>query len=147
MIVFRPTKINDVEDILEKQNININDRNFLDSIFFAAEVDNKLIGIGRLEMLNNIGIISVILKPTEHDILIGLIKSILNYADRRNIKRIYTSTSDCIEFYKSLGFNIICKELIEDRIKKSSLAKNKNDTIMVLNLTGYFDKPCHCKNT
>ena len=38
MIVFRPTKINDVEDILEKQNININDRNFLDSIFLLQKL-------------------------------------------------------------------------------------------------------------
>lgn len=150
MIIFRPAKTNDflyIESILKKQNIYFDNSVFISNVFFVAEVDDKLIGLGCLEILNNIGIISVILKPTEYEILIGLVKSILNYADRRNITKIYTGISDCIEFYKNLGFIITCNKLMEGKIKKSALTKNKNDTVMVLNLTGYFDKQCLCKNT
>ena len=44
--------------------------------------------------------------------------------------------------FKSLGFNIICR--VNRILVKNCLSKIKITT-MVLNLTGYFDKPCHCK--
>lgn len=155
MIIFRPAKpgeFNNILHVLKETSVSTNNISSPFNTFIVLEDNSKIIGVAGIEIYRDIGVLnSVAILPAYRGQQLGsgIVKSVLNFADRRNVKKIYLSTEKEEAFFKKLGFKTIDKQEIDERCSESTFLKNcsQKAKIMVLNLVGYFDKPCSHANT
>lgn len=119
---------------IKKEEINDNLKAFLNEIDIKDDLESRIImcakdgdnylGVGTLELLDYKVYLNLV-KTKEDDLLLklGIIKSLLNLADLKGIKKIYGNSPSLESLYKMTRF------------------KEENGEFL-LSLEGYFDTGC-----
>lgn len=112
--------------------------------FMIAELDGEKIGTAGIEIYGNNGLMrSIIIAKEYRGQLLGntLVKSVLNMADLRGVKKVYALAKNEQQerFLSQFGFQRTCDKDIEESCRPSQLlVESTNDQPMALSLAGYF---------
>ncbi|KYO64539.1 GNAT family N-acetyltransferase [Thermovenabulum gondwanense] len=125
MLIFRRAKVEDFEKI--KQIIK--DCGLCDcdlerwlNNFMVAEEDGNVIGTGGIENYGEYGILcSVAVLPDfrNHGIGDGLVRSLINLADRMGIKTLFLFTDKAVNFFERVGFRKTNRSEIQENCPES----------------------------
>ncbi len=150
MITIRKAIANDKSKIQEMiNNESINQLNFaeLPEHTMVVELDNTLVGWGYLDICDNLAFIRFVYIDPDHrnqSLGDGLIRALINYADRRNVKTIYVSSDDeKIDYFKRFGFKYITCDQGDKKIYETFNLSIKDLFIMELDVDEFFNS-CHC---
>ncbi|HHW02720.1 MAG TPA: GNAT family N-acetyltransferase [Thermoanaerobacterales bacterium] len=142
-----PTDISKVKEVLSKVNLSAD----IDSIdnFMVMELDNNIIATAGLEIYQDVAILRsvAVLPEFQHQGLgDGLVRAMINYADRRKISKLFLFTQTARGFFEKIGFKLIQRETIDERCKTSQQYKSNcpvNAYVMELNVKEFFNS-IHC---
>lgn len=147
MIIIRralPEEKENVKAILKEADLSTAgvDEHF--SNFMVLERDGCVIGTAGLEIYGDVAILrSVAILPEfrRQGMGDGLVRAMINFADRRNIKQIYLFTQTARKFFEKFGFKAIPRECIDERCRSSGEAglSPTSATAMALDIRKFFD--------
>jgi amino-acid N-acetyltransferase len=147
LIIIRralPEEKENVKAILKEANLSTAgvDEHF--SNFMVVERDGCVIGTAGLEIYGDVAIlrsVAIIPEFRRQGMGDGLVRAMINFADRRNIKQIYLFTQTAREFFKKFGFKTIQRECIDERCRSSGEAglSPASATAMALDIRKFFD--------
>ena len=122
MLTIKKEDLNDkLENFLKEIDC---DENLTDKIVMTAKDRDEYLGVGTLELrIDKVYLNFVVTKEDELTLKLGIMKSLLNLADLRDIKTVYGDNEALESFYKMLRF----KEI---------------DGKYILELEGYFTCGC-----
>jgi len=128
----------------------------LNELFFDAlpehtlvvEVENTVVGYGALDISKNLAIIKYIYIVPHYrnqGFGDGLVRALINYADRRGVQNIYVfSDDDEINYFKRFGFkSITLNECDIEIFKTFNIDNYKYPFVMKLDVGEFFIN-CHC---
>ncbi len=122
MLTIKKEELNDkLENFLKEMDC---DENLTDKIVMTAKDGDEYLGVGTLELrIDKVYLNFVLTKEDDLTLKLGIMKSLLNLADLRDIKTVYGDNEALESFYKMLRF----KEI---------------DGKYILELEGYFTCGC-----
>ena len=122
MLTIKKEELNDkLENFLKEMDC---DENLTDKIVMTAKDGDEYLGVGTLELrIDKVYLNFVETKDDDLTLKLGIMKSLLNLADLRDIKTVYGDNEALESFYKMLRF----KEI---------------DGKYILELEGYFTCGC-----
>jgi amino-acid N-acetyltransferase len=153
LIVFRRARQKDfdtIKGILEKVGLMTDGIEQHMDNFMVAEEDNIAIATGGLEIYDDIAILrSLAVLPEFQGMGIGdgLVRALINFAERRGVERIYLYTTSAKPFFEKIGFMVAePKDLYEKSVKPSQMERCANSsTLMKLDIKDFF-KNIRCGN-
>ncbi|SHM74561.1 amino-acid N-acetyltransferase [Caldanaerovirga acetigignens] len=152
MIVFRRARPGDFEvikGILEKVGLITDGIEQHRDNFMVAEEDNIAIATGGLEIYGDIAILrslAVLPEFQGRGIGDGLVRALINFAERRGVKKIFLYTRSAKPFFEKIGFIVAePKDLYEKNIKSSQMERCANSSILLKLDVNDFFKNIKCK--
>lgn len=146
MIIFRKARPGDfkvIKSILEEVKLMTEGiEQHLDN-FMVAEERGTILATGGLEIYDDVAILrSVAVLPEFRHQRIGdgLVRALINYAERRGIKNIFLFTKDAVPFFEKIGFQVVDLKELDEKCT-SSLQVNtcsKSAILMKLNVKDFF---------
>ncbi|AEE91496.1 GCN5-related N-acetyltransferase [Tepidanaerobacter acetatoxydans Re1] len=153
MILIRkalPDERDEIKRILLEFDIKASSSDITDGAKDAmiVELDDLIVGYGSLDIYGDIAILKLVCvlpKYQNQGFGDGLVRALINYADRRNVKKMYIVHKEKVEYFKRFGFKYVTLEELDNRIHKiHNHGKNKSDFIMELDVDDFFNKQqCH----
>lgn len=151
MITIRKA-IADDKLTIQKLNNNADVRQFcLDCLpehTMVVELEDTLVGYGSLDIADELAIIRGVYIAHNYrnqGLGDGLVRALINYADRRAVKRIYIFSDREIDYFKRFGFKYISSDQCDIKIV-GAYNTNSDDYsyIMELDIDEYFNsRHCH----
>lgn len=131
---------NKVKELLNNNNIEyeINP----ESIIYTMEENNIVLGAVQARVIDRYAILDYILidkKFRGNKLGDGLLRSILNYINKNNIKYIYCNYNN--NFFINEGFEKIDYKETPEEVKNEITS----DNILMCNIESFFSSGCHCK--
>ncbi|NLU09858.1 MAG: GNAT family N-acetyltransferase [Tepidanaerobacter acetatoxydans] len=113
-----------------------------------VELDDLIVGYGSLDIYSDIAILKLVCvlpKYQNQGLGDGLVRALINYADRRNVKKMYIFHREKVEYFKRFGFKCVTLEELDNRIHKiHNYGESKSTFIMELDINEFFNKQqCH----
>lgn len=137
MVVIRKALQKDMSQIksmLKKAKFNISD--FSINGIMVVEEDTQLVGIGCIKIFEEIAFIrGILVKDNNLELSDGLVRAMINYADRRNVKKIYTPVSKQKSIYQKIGF---LAETAQQGKKLFTKIGDKYKELLVLDVDDFF---------
>lgn len=153
MILIRkalPDEREEIKSILLECDIKASDSDIANGAKDAmiVELDDLIVGYGSLDIYSDIAILKLVCvlpKYQNQGLGDGLVRALINYADRRNVKKMYIVHKEKVEYFKRFGFKYVTLEEFDNRTHKiHDHGKNKIDFIMELDVDDFFNKQqCH----
>ena len=137
--------INGVNNILRA--VNMEDRCIVkdDSGLMVVDQEGSIVGTGYVKIKEDVAeIIFIAILPTFWHLSLGdcLVRALINFADRRDVKNLYVATKTNKAFFEKIGF----KSSIEGEysIHGGAYENDVGDNVLVLNIDEFFQNPrCH----
>jgi amino-acid N-acetyltransferase len=114
----------------------------------VVELEDTLVGYGSLDIADELAIIRCVYIAHNYrnqGLGDGLVRALINYADRRAVKRIYIFSDREIDYFKRFGFKYISSDQCDIKIV-GAYNTNSDDYsyIMELDIDEYFNsRHCH----
>jgi len=108
----------------------------------VVECENNLLGVGALDINGDLALIKfVYIVPVYRNQGFGdgLVRALINYADRRGVKRIYVISKNEIDYFKRFGFEYMSSEKICEIFEVSI---NERPFMMELDVDEFFNNCC-----
>jgi len=112
----------------------------------VVELENTIVGCGNLDIIEDLALIKfvyIIPKYRNQGLGDGLVRALINYADRRNVKKIYIICDDKSEYFKRFGFKYVAATKCNRKVYESHSRNIKDQFIMELDVDEFFNS-CHC---
>lgn len=148
MILIRKAILGDfpiIKAILKQSDIKEDKADELRGIM-VLEVDSKLVGVGKVDILEDIGFIDyiVIIKEYRNQSLAdGLIRALINYSDRRGVRKLLIKTKKP-DFFTKIGFKVVDTNNLSLDIIKTKLQKGD---LLALDIFEFFNNHQCCHNS
>lgn len=153
MIIIRKAVLNDehiIEDILKKTGLFSSHSYKNTENAMVIETEDSIAGCGGLQIIGEIAILKYLSILPEYrcqGLGDGLTRALVNYADRRNVKKIYLLLNKPTDYFKRFGFKNISSEDIQEKYKTLNILKTdatKFNYIMELDIEEFFNnRHCH----
>lgn len=154
MIIIRkaiPSDEQILKSILQNAGLSLSDSNGYPENTMLIETDDSTAGCGGVDIIEDIAILKYIYILPEYrgqGLGDGLTRALINYTDRRNIKKMYLLLEKPMDYFKRFGFKAVKEEDVKDKfaaIQSHKTASAKSDYIMELDIEEFFNNPhCHC---
>jgi amino-acid N-acetyltransferase len=152
LIVFRRARPGDFEvikGILEKVGLITDGIEQHRDNFMVAEEDNIAIATGGLEIYGDIAILrslAVLPEFQGRGIGDGLVRALINFAERRGVKKIFLYTRSAKPFFEKIGFLAVdSEELDKKSIKSLQIDQCANSSILMKLDVNDFFKNIKCR--
>ena len=155
MIVIRkamPKDEDKIKDILKTTGFSMEDFKTSLENTMVVENDGLIVGCGALKLVNDLAIIIYIFILPEHrgqGFGDGLTRAMINYADRRNIKKMYLLSNKSSNYYMRLGFTEASQKYLQGKqeiLKSQKVNMASFDNILELDIKKFFSNPhCSCQ--
>lgn len=138
-----------IKQILSRVNLSTDIEDYVD-YFMVMEMDGSLVATAGLEVYKDAAVlrsVAVLPEYQRQNLDDGLVRAVINFADRRNIRKLFLFTQTAGEFFKKIGFRPISRENIDERCKSSKQFKSmcpKESSVMELDVKEFFNN-IHCK--
>jgi len=151
MIVFRKATPKDSKHVKELLALTCQDSKFenlnLDNCM-VAEYDGTIIGVGGLEMYHPVAFLNILsIHPRfqKQGYGDGLVRAIINFADRRSIKKIYVlSDKNTSGFFRKIGFVPMERINYDITCQQCRTMSNPSEKLLEMDIEKFFNTP-HCK--
>jgi amino-acid N-acetyltransferase len=153
LIVIRKAVPNDeyiIKEILQKTGFLPSSNNNTENTM-VIETEDSIAGCGALDIFGDIAILkylSVLPEYRSQGLGDGLTRALVNYADRRSIKKIYLFLKKPVNYFKRFGFKKVCPQDIQQKFAALNIYNTdpiKFAHIMELDIEDFFNNPqCHC---
>lgn len=144
-----PADIPRIKEILLKVNLSTDIEDYIDN-FMVMEIDGSIVATAGLEVYQDTAILrSVAVMPEfQHQNLgDGLVRAMINFADRRNIRKLFLFTQTARGFFEKIGFKPISRESIDEKCKASKQYRGicpVFSSVMELDVKEFFNN-IHCR--
>jgi len=148
LILFRKATLKDtnhIKQLLISANQNFEDiGDHLDSCMLA-ELDGIIIGVGGLKLCPPMACLcwlSILPEYQNQGYGDGLVRALINLADRRNIEKIYVAVNNAQNLFKKIGF--VPTNMSVANIKCGNCQSFLKDKAMELDINNFFNSH-NCK--
>lgn len=152
MIVFRrarPADFEVIKDILEKVGLMTDGIEQHIDNFMVAEEGNIVIATGGLEIYGDVAILrslAVLPEFQGRGIGDGLVRALINFAERRGVKKIFLYTRSAKPFFEKIGFLAVdSEELDKKSIKSLQVDQCANSSVLMKLDVNDFFKNIKCR--
>lgn len=149
MITIRKAVADDkdkIREIINSESLTKIDSDALPEHTMVIEVEGALVGFGFLEIAADLALIKfVFIKPDYRNQGLGdgLVRSLINYADRRGVKYIYVFSNNKMDYFKRFGFSYITSHECDEKvIEIFNVNIGQQPFIMELDVERFFDSCC-----
>lgn len=151
MILIRkasPADIPRIKEILLKVDLSTDIDDYIDN-FMVMETDESIVATAGLEIYQDTAVLRsvAVLPEFQHQSLgDGLVRAMINFADRRNIRKLFLFTQTAGGFFEKIGFKPISRDSVDERCKASQQYKSicpVSSNVMELDVKEFFDS-IHC---
>ncbi|NLZ54975.1 MAG: GNAT family N-acetyltransferase [Thermoanaerobacteraceae bacterium] len=150
MIIIRKAVTDDkhkIQEIIKNTDFNQFDFNKHPEHTMVVELEHTIIGCATLDICGNlahIGFVYIIPSYQNQGLGDGLVRALINYADRRNVKKIYIFYDKKVDYFKRFGFKYITSNKCDNKIYETSdINISKHSFIMELDVNEFFNN-CQC---
>lgn len=151
MIFIRQASTADIlgiKQILSRVNLSTDVEDYIEN-FMVMEMDGSIVATAGLEIYEDVAVLrSVAVAPEYQNQRLGdgVVRAMINFADRRNIRRLYLFTNTAESFFKKIGFRFIPRENVDERCKSSKqfFMCPASSQAMKLDIKEFFNN-IHCK--
>lgn len=149
MILFRKANKDDIKDIKELLQLTSKDPKAIEECIdscMVAEYDEKIVGIICLEICDPAAFISFLsVHPDYQDqeIADGLVRAMINFADRRSLKKLFVIANENVRFFEEIGFVPSKWTSVNTKCQQCHV-EGFGETLMELDIDEFFNSP-HCK--
>lgn len=149
MITIRKAVTDDkrkIDEIIKDANFNRFNVDYPEHTM-VVELENTIVGCATLYIVDDIahiGFVYIVPYYQNQGLGDGLVRALINYADRRSVKKIYIFNENEIDYFKRFGFIYItsdkcCKKIYET----NNINISKYPFIMKLDVSNFFNN-CQC---
>lgn len=148
MIIIRKAADEDkqkLQEIIKNANFNRFDVHHYSEHTMVVELENTIVGCASLDISDDLAVIRFVYILTDYQnqgLGDGLVRALINYADRRSVKKIYIFCDNKVDYFKRFGFNYITSNKF-DKYETNNMNINKYPFIMELDVNEFFSK-CQC---
>ncbi|HHX24039.1 MAG: GNAT family N-acetyltransferase [Tepidanaerobacteraceae bacterium] len=149
MILIRKAVLDEksnIELILEKVNLDKKIQSDYMQNTMVVDFDDRIVGCGGLDIhgdLAHIKFVAILPEYQNQRLGDGLVRALVNYADRRNIKKIYIADDKPLDYFKRFGFKEINQKSSQNG---SDIKSNSLEYFMELDVDQFFNNHhCNCK--
>lgn len=137
-----------VKSMLNQLDMAVADIDKLIENFMVIELDDKIVGTAGLDIQSPAALIkAVAVLPEYQDQMFddGLIRSLINFAERRFVRFVFACNPSNEDLYKSIGFKPVASEEMLEYLKPFFDEDKLPDNIFVIDVKEFFeDGACHC---
>lgn len=154
MIVIRKAVPNDgykIKEILQRTGFSSSYSNNNIENTMVIETEDLIVGCGGLDIVGDVAILKYLTILPEYrgqSLGDGLTRALVNYADRRNIKKLYLFSNKPMDYFKRFGFENIRLEDIQEKLvpfKTYKIDPIKFAYRLELDIEEFFNnRQCHC---
>lgn len=135
--------INSIKTILREAKCNISD--FNDNNIMVVEEDTQLVGVGCIKIFGELAFIEgIAMKDNDPELSDGLVKALINFADRRDVKEIYTLDNKQKSIYQEIGFIVATEQQCKKLFDKTGNI-NFSEKLLILDVNDFFNNH-QCKS-
>ncbi len=154
LIIIRkaiPSDEHILKEILQKASLFSSKSNDYQKNMMVIETEDSLAGCGGVDIIEDIAILKYLYILPEYrgqGFGDGLTRALINYVDRRNIKKVYLLLGKSMDYFKRFGFKTISKEDVKEKfaaMENHQIDPTKFPYIMELDVEEFFNnRQCHC---